>query len=918
MIALALAFAAAVPAAASAAVPASGPGLAVSAEGGSTTAADGLRLAVTVTNRGSAPCAVVANPDGGLRVVSVTRDGEPVTPTTRMRVYLDGRQSALAADVRTLKPGESATFTVRAGAGTPLSSSTGSSASSALVDEYPVDRPGRYHVELRYASAAPAAATPCGGLSAAAGTDFAMASGRSTPIWWYAAAGVLLLLVAALVWWLVRRGRHRPAAAVYALLAVAGLLAVTPRTAHADITIPPPASSAFTDAVNGCLGQLRAYDPAGILAYYDSPSSPPVVIRPGARWQDDGADGEAGNPSADVTITWAPDRVGAFPSGTAYDPCSALEHELSHAYDFAHNQAADNEKECDSTGVDVGQVRAMLIENQIRARNGLPPHAYDGLNKIPTSLDKCDEPPPPGSHSPVIYPTCFGPQGPGLDSGGCGTTNGDPHLTTFDGRHYDFQTVGEFVAARGGDLQVQVRQTAAEGRRDVSVNTAVAVAAGPTRLGFYLAGDGLGVHRNGRALAVEPGDMALPGGATLTRRPSTVPGGGDGYTVAWSDGTLLWVDRIGWYGLVIHLKLAAARRGDMAGVLGDYDGDPRDDLAVGGTMLPEPAPAATLTGAYADSWRVTDATSLFDYASGESTATYTDTSFPDDPVAPSAASLDRARRACAAAGVTEAAAVADCVLDVSATGALEFAAATAASQRVTSAAGPTAPPTTQPTTGPTALPTVQPTAPPVTAGGTLRDGATVTGHIAAGAGADRYPLDLGGSKAFYVTDWDGPGSCDQTFSVNLVDVANGNFPCDGQTVRFEVPAASAGSARLEIAPAKAGGGDYSFRLVTEKIHALALTVGQVSDTSISQPGQVDVYTFSGGGHASVRITGTPTTCAHDIQFIVNDADDGTVTQGFRSLCGFDDTMTLPRPGDRYTITLHVPDFRAQAYTLKVG
>jgi len=100
----------------------------------------------------------------------------------------------------------------------------------------------------------------------------------------------------------------------------------------------------------------------------------------------------------------------------------------------AHNNAADNEKECDSTGVDVGQVRAMLIENQIRAKNGLPPHAYDGLNKIATSLDKCNEPPPPGSHSPVIYPTCFGPQGPGLDSGGCGTTNGDPHLTTFDGR----------------------------------------------------------------------------------------------------------------------------------------------------------------------------------------------------------------------------------------------------------------------------------------------------------------------------------------------------------------------------------------------------------------------------------------------------------------------------------------------------
>lgn len=73
--------------------------------------------------------------------------------------------------------------------------------------------------------------------------------------------------------------------------------------------------------------------------------------------------------------------------------------------------------------------------------------------------------------------------------GGSGASgNGDVHLTTFDGLHYDFQAAGEFVLARsttpGGSYQVQIRLQPWYNSATVSVMTEIGAAVGSHRVTF--------------------------------------------------------------------------------------------------------------------------------------------------------------------------------------------------------------------------------------------------------------------------------------------------------------------------------------------------------------------------------------------------------------------------------------------------
>lgn len=235
---------------------------------------------------------------------------------------------------------------------------------------------------------------------------------------------------------------------------------------------------------------------------------------------------------------------------------------------------------------------------------------------------------------------------------------GDPHLRTFDGALYDCQPKGEetLVRSTSDDLEVQIR-TAQWGSSNASVIVAVAARVAGDVVVFYADGS---ATLNHVAATFEPGATPLEAGGSVWK----VPGG---HLVIWPDGSQLqvtpWTDFIS-----LRVFLAAPRAGHVAGLLGNANGTTEDDLTTrdGEVKLTSPVPFAPFYGTYVESWRITQATSLFDYKAGESTQTWTDRAFPARPATTAdldASVLQDAMSICDAAHVS-AAWMEACVLDV--------------------------------------------------------------------------------------------------------------------------------------------------------------------------------------------------------------------------------------------------------------
>jgi Bacterial Ig-like domain (group 3) len=285
----------------------------------------------------------------------------------------------------------------------------------------------------------------------------------------------------------------------------------------------------------------------------------------------------------------------------------------------------------------------------------------------------------------------------------CGPTTieGDPHLTTADGTHYDFQGAGEFVTLRDPDgMEVQTRQApisttffpapdAHDGLATcVSINTAVAAHVGDHRVTWEpnLSGvpdpSGLQLRIDGALTHLGPQGLALGAGGRVA------PTDGGALQVDFPDGkTLLvtpqwWASQSKWYLNVdiSHLGLESDASGVSArGIAGSIvNGSWLPALPNGASIGPMPATLPErydiLYEKFADAWRVTDKDSLFDYAPGTSTNTYTMKDWPkqnppcvvrdEKPVEP--ASEAEAEAACRP--VRDDSRHSDCVFDVRVTG----------------------------------------------------------------------------------------------------------------------------------------------------------------------------------------------------------------------------------------------------------
>ena len=278
-------------------------------------------------------------------------------------------------------------------------------------------------------------------------------------------------------------------------------------------------------------------------------------------------------------------------------------------------------------------------------------------------------------------------------TGGPAANEGDPHLTTVGNIHYDFQAGGEFVSLRGDGLEIQTRQTpiatsffpgpnAYTGLATcVSLNTAVAAQVGSHRVTYEpnLNGipdpSGMQLRIDGVLTTLGSGGVTFGDGGAIHQ--TSAPGG---LRIDFPNGTRLlvtpgwWASQGKWY-LNVNAQQTTASEG-LLGVLAPGSWLPAlpdgSSLGVKPTALHDRY--VELYQGFGDSWRVTNSTSLFDYAPGTSTKTFTYSSWPPEsppctvPKQPVAEPLDADTALAVCAPVTDRLREKDCFFDVVATG----------------------------------------------------------------------------------------------------------------------------------------------------------------------------------------------------------------------------------------------------------
>jgi Platelet-activating factor acetylhydrolase, isoform II len=230
-----------------------------------------------------------------------------------------------------------------------------------------------------------------------------------------------------------------------------------------------------------------------------------------------------------------------------------------------------------------------------------------------------------------------------------GADNGDPHIHTVNGINYDFQSAGEFTLLRDGDMEIQARQTPVPSAPPVanahtglascvSVNTAVAARVGGHRVTYQpsLNGEanpeGMQLRVDGKLIDINSVPyISLGAGGRVAKL-----GAGSGIEIDFPDGTTLRAVP-GWWGSqnMWYVNFSVVNTPATEGIMGlVHGGDwlPRlpDDTSMGPRPLALADRHNALNKNFADAWRVTKADSMFDYAKGMTTDSFTNPDWPKE------------------------------------------------------------------------------------------------------------------------------------------------------------------------------------------------------------------------------------------------------------------------------------------------
>lgn len=461
-------------------------------------------------------------------------------------------------------------------------------------------------------------------------------------------------------------------------------------------------------------------------------------------------------------------------------------------------------------------------------------------------------------------------------TGEAGGSVGDPHLRTHDGLWYDFQGAGEFVLVRSvdGAAEVQVRQEPPSGARMVTINTAVAMRLGGRVVG--VASDG-SVRVDGQEVHIPAGVMSLNGGTQLRRSPT-------GELIVVAPDRALTVGILRHSTLDVRVAVGRGLAGQVRGLLGDAGGDPANDLtsAAGELVDPKTAPGATaddpLYATFGDSWRVSATSSLFGYAPGTDTGTFTDRSVPQ--LGSDLDTVDKERReaaetVCRGAGVSSQPFLNNCTLDIGVLDDPSFALSALRAQALSAVAAQTAG-LAQPAPTATAAPGAPPAPASTPGGGTpLKVGDEAAGEIRTRDDITRFRFPGRQGEVIVIVPIS-RDNCDLRLSVTsptgqrpLVDigVCEGAFlelDSQGEHLLTVRTTGRAGPFRFGLQPAPA-------QVVRE------LPVGAKTQQRLSAPGDRHEYTFSGDVGDTVFLSGRSPSC--DVALVVTGPDTQVVSRG---------------------------------------
>ena len=275
---------------------------------------------------------------------------------------------------------------------------------------------------------------------------------------------------------------------------------------------------------------------------------------------------------------------------------------------------------------------------------GLVAYAAQGAGQ--KECDKEDGDPPPL------------PQLPPRDAG---VSWGDPHLITSDGFIYDFHGVGEFISAKSltDNFEVQVRLgNPYVNNPQTAYNTAIAVQTGKDIVSYAAEGKKLWVNNIQQSLQFN--HIALTGNAFIKKETTQSY---DRIIIQHAGGDQVVLIVSGLPYLDYHLRLTDHRKQKMQGLMGNYDGNPDNDLVLrNGSKVQKKHDE--LYPKFADNWRIQQENSLFYYEAGKNTESYTRRDLPKNTVAFDMEKYTWAEQQCKGAGIQDEPFLSGCIVDV--------------------------------------------------------------------------------------------------------------------------------------------------------------------------------------------------------------------------------------------------------------